>query len=136
MDQNGSTLIKSDLSEVRLDKIRSNWTIQLYYRREPLLLPVLITELLTLVERKSKQTLLPYFYRFRCHYLLITYLTLASKKRSNQKSSVKKKSSNKVPLFFWFGLFLEARAEILTKILLVFWSIWRHQKDISKLTDL
>ena len=37
---------------------------------------------------------------------------------------------------FWFDLFLEARAEILTKILLFVWSILRHQKDISKLTDL
>ena len=35
-----------------------------------------------------------------------------------------------------FRVFLEARPEILTKISLVFWSIWRHQKDISKLTDL
>ena len=34
------------------------------------------------------------------------------------------------------NLFLEARAEILTKFSLVFWSIWRQQKDISKLTDL
>ena len=34
------------------------WTIQLYYRREPSLLLVLITELPTLVGRKSKQTLL------------------------------------------------------------------------------
>ena len=30
---------------------------------------------------------------------------------------------------------LEARAEITTKISLVFWSIWRHQKDISKATE-
>ena len=37
-----------------------------------------------------------------------------------------------MPLFFLFDLFLEARAEIL----LIFWSIWRHQNDISKLTDL
>ena len=37
---------------------------------------------------------------------------------------------------FWFDLFLEARAEILTKFSLVFWSILRQQKDISKLTDL
>ena len=35
---------------------------------------------------------------------------------------------------FWFGLFLEARADILTKISLGYWSIWRHKKDISKLT--
>ena len=27
-------------------------------------------------------------------------------------------------LLFWFDLFLEARVEILTKFLLVFWSIW------------
>jgi hypothetical protein len=39
-------------------------------------------------------------------------------------------------LLFWFDLFLEARAEILEKIPLVFWEIWRHQKDILKLTDL
>ena len=39
-------------------------------------------------------------------------------------------------LIFWFDLFLEAMAEILEKISLVFWKIWRHQKDISKLTDL
>ena len=32
--------------------------------------------------------------------------------------------------FFLFDLFLEARAEILIKISLVFWSILRHQKDI------
>ena len=42
--------------------------------------------------------------------------------------------------FFLFDLLgrllLKARAEILTKISLFFWSIWRHQKDISKLTDL
>ena len=37
-------------------------------------------------------------------------------------------------LLFWFDLFLEARAEILAKISLFFWSIWRHQEDISKLT--
>ena len=37
-------------------------------------------------------------------------------------------------IIFWFNLFLEARAEILTKLSLIFWSIWRHQKDISKLT--
>ena len=41
-----------------------------------------------------------------------------------------------MPLFFWFDLFLEARAEILEKNLLVFWSKWWHQKDILKLTDL
>ena len=46
-------------------------------------------------------------------------------------------------ILFWLSyttskldLFLEARAEILTNISLFFWSIWRHQKDISKLTDL
>ena len=31
-----------------------------------------------------------------------------------------------VSLFFWFELFLEARAEILEKISLVFWSKWWH----------
>jgi hypothetical protein len=35
-----------------------------------------------------------------------------------------------------FDLFLGARAEILTKISLVFWSILRQQKDISKIIDL
>ena len=39
-------------------------------------------------------------------------------------------------LLFWFDLFLEARAEILEKITLVFWEIWRHQTDILKLTDI
>ena len=43
-------------------------------------------------------------------------------------------SQNKILqlVVFWFDLFLEARAEILEKISLVFW----HQKDILKLTDL
>ena len=41
-----------------------------------------------------------------------------------------------MPLFFWFDLFLEARAEILEKILLVFWKKFWRQKDILKLTDL
>ena len=36
---------------------------------------------------------------------------------------------------FLFDLILEASAEILEKISLVFWKIWRHQKDILKLTD-
>ena len=39
-------------------------------------------------------------------------------------------------VLFWFDLFLEARAEILEKISLVFWSKRWHQKDILKLTDL
>ena len=39
-------------------------------------------------------------------------------------------------LIFLFDLFLEARAEILENFLLIFWKIWRHQKDILKLTDL
>ena len=38
--------------------------------------------------------------------------------------------------FFYFYLFLEAKAEILEKISLVFWDIWRHQKDIFELTVL
>ena len=41
-----------------------------------------------------------------------------------------------MPLFFWFDLFLEARAEILKKLSLVFWSKRWHQKYILKLTDL
>ena len=41
-----------------------------------------------------------------------------------------------MPLLFWFDLFLYARAEILEKILLVLWEIWRRQKDILKSTDL
>ena len=63
---------------------------------------------------------------------------LASKKRSNQK--------NKGTLYRWledliltllrYFFDLEARAEILEKNLLFFWKIWRHQKDILKLTDL
>ena len=39
-------------------------------------------------------------------------------------------------LFFWFDLLLEARAEILDKISLVFWESWRQQKDFLKLNDL
>ena len=66
--------------------------------------------------------------------IFVRISALASKKGPNQK--------NKDTLFFYlriiwlrtflFDLFLEARAEILTKISLFFWSIWRHQKDISK----
>ena len=33
-------------------------------------------------------------------------------------------------------LFLEARAEMIKKISLVFMEIWTHQKDISKIIDL
>ena len=66
---------------------------------------------------------------------------LASKTRSNQKSS---ETQNKILqlgvkdafIFFLFDLFLEARAEILEIFLLVLWKIWRHQKDILKLTYL
>ena len=43
---------------------------------------------------------------------------------------------HKVPLFFWFDILLEARAEILEKISLVFLSKRWDQKDILKLTDL
>ena len=39
-------------------------------------------------------------------------------------------------IIFLIDLFLEARAEILEKISLFFWEIWRHQKDLLKLTDL
>ena len=38
--------------------------------------------------------------------------------------------------FFIFDLVLEARAEILEKISLSFGEVWKHQKDILKLTDL
>ena len=41
-----------------------------------------------------------------------------------------------MPLFFWIDLFLEARAEILEKISLIFWKNFWHQKDILKVTDL
>ena len=64
---------------------------------------------------------------------------LASKKRSNQKIRTLYTinwwilSIDAFTLLFWFDLFLEARAEIL---MLVIWEIWRHQKDIFKLTDL
>ena len=37
------------------------------------------------------------------------------------------------PIFFWFDLFLEARAEILTKISL-FFGLFEDAKNISKLT--
>ena len=63
---------------------------------------------------------------------------LASKKRSNQKNTLYTWG-----ILFWlsyttflFDPFLETRAEILEKISLMFWKIWRHQKDILKLTDL
>ena len=39
-------------------------------------------------------------------------------------------------LLFWFDIFLEARTEILEKVLLFFWKKILHQKDILKLTDL
>ena len=41
-------------------------------------------------------------------------------------------------LYYFFDLtsfFVEARVEILTNLLLVFWSIWKHQNSISKLSD-
>ena len=61
--------------------------------------------------------------------IFVRISALASKKRSNKKGHF-------LPLF-WFDLFLEAmaRTEILSKISLVFRSIWSHQKDISKLAD-
>ena len=51
---------------------------------------------------------------------------LAYKKRSSQNKILQLV----VPLFFWFDLFFEARAEILKKISLVFWSKLWHQKYI------
>ena len=66
-----------------------------------------------------------------------------SKKRSNQKNKgtlyiiqIGGFYFESLTLLFWFDLFLEARAEILEKISLLFWSKRWHQKDISKLTDL
>ena len=60
-----------------------------------------------------------------------------SKLKLNHRLSLNLMSLNRdCTVRFWFDLFLEARAEILTKISLVFWSISRHQKDIAKLTDL
>ena len=64
---------------------------------------------------------------------------LASK--SNQKSSVRRESkynppisgTYKVSLFVWFDHFLEARAEILVNISLVFWSKRWPQKASRKL---
>ena len=47
-----------------------------------------------------------------------------------------KKNKVSLNILFLFNLFFEARAEILKKFSLVFWLKRRHQKDISKLTDL
>ncbi len=70
------------------------------------------------------------------------FFALAIKKKSSKKKkSMVKESKWNHPIggikspYFLFDLFLEATAEILTKIALIFWSIWRHQKDILKLTD-
>ena len=52
-----------------------------------------------------------------------------------QIKKVVKESQNKILLIFLIWP-LEARAEFLEKISWVFWEIWRHQKDILKLTDL
>ena len=66
---------------------------------------------------------------------------LASKKRSYQTLYYTKYvkwpliSIIKCLYFFWFNLFLEARAEILKKNWLVFWSKRWHQKDILKLCN-
>ena len=67
---------------------------------------------------------------------------LASKKRSNQKNkgTLYRKLEDFIltllHYFFWFDLFLEARAEILEIFSLVFWSKLWHQTDILNLTDL
>ena len=68
---------------------------------------------------------------------------LASKKISNQKNKdtlytylIGLFYFDSLTLLFWFGLFLEARAEILEKISLGFRKIWSHQKGFLKLTDL
>ena len=41
-----------------------------------------------------------------------------------------------MPLFFWFYLFLEARAEMPEILSRDFREIWRQQKDFLELTDL
>ena len=51
---------------------------------------------------------------------------LVSKKRSNEKSSVRESKKNTV--FFLFDLFLEDRAEILKIISLVFWETLKAPK--------
>ena len=58
---------------------------------------------------------------------------LASKKRSNQKKGALNTTNWRI--LFWLSyttfliyLFLEARAEILEKVLLVFWVIWKAPK--------
>ena len=43
---------------------------------------------------------------------------------------------NKVPLFFWFDLSLEARTEISELFSLLFWDKRLIHKDILKLSDL
>ena len=60
---------------------------------------------------------------------------MKSKKESQNKIiQLDSGTYKKCPYFFWFDL--EARAEILAKISLLFGDIWRHQKDILKLSDL
>ena len=64
---------------------------------------------------------------------------LASKKKSNQKNKdfiplIGGFYFDSLILLFWFDILLEAK--ILEKISFFFWKIWRHQKDILKLTYL
>ena len=70
--------------------------------------------------------------------IFVRISALASKKRSNQNiiPLIWWFYFDSLTLFFWFDLFLEARAEILKKNSLVFWSKQWHHKDILKLTDL
>ena len=58
------------------------------------------------------------------------FVLIASRLKPPKNSDFLKVSHFK--LSFW----LEARAEILETISLIFWGIWRHQEDILKLTDL
>ena len=62
---------------------------------------------------------------------------LVSTKRSNQKLVYESQIKSPIIgikcryLFLFFYLFLETRAEILAKILLFYWEIWRNQKEIG-----
>ena len=59
---------------------------------------------------------------------------------SKRNFGVFKSSKNEWNLFkdffFWFNLFLEARAEILKKTQFVFVEIWRYQNLLLKFPDL
>ena len=52
------------------------WTSQLYHRREPSLLLLWLLSCPCWFGKNQNKHFLPYFYWFRCHYPLITYLRL------------------------------------------------------------